>query len=115
MKAEILQLAADLTRKGEAFVMAVVVRREPASSAQLGNAAIITESGGCHGWLGGSCIQPTVVREATAALNDGSPRLISLSPDPAANPRPGITSFPMTCHSGGSVVAGGRADRSRRS
>jgi xanthine dehydrogenase accessory factor len=103
MRAEILQLAAELTRKGEAFVMAVVVRREPASSAQLGNAAIITEAGSCQGWLGGSCIQPTVVREAVAALKDGSPRLISLAPDPNADARPGVTTFPMTCHSGGSV------------
>ena len=103
MRAEILQLAADLARKGEPFVMAVVVRREPASSAQLGNTAIITEAGACHGWLGGSCIQPTVVREAAAALRDCSPRLISLSPDPDADRRPGVAAFPMTCHSGGSV------------
>ena len=52
--------------------MAVVVRREPASSAQVGNTALITEAGDFHGWLGGSCIQPTVVREAMAALGDGS-------------------------------------------
>ena len=32
--------------------MAVVVRREPASSAQVGNTALITEAGDCHGWLG---------------------------------------------------------------
>src|SRR5215510_2359233 len=103
MRSEILQLAAELARKGEAFVMAVVVRREPASSAQVGNTALITEAGDCHGWLGGSCIQSTVVREATASLRDASPRLISLSPDPGADRRAGITAFPMTCHSGGSV------------
>jgi xanthine dehydrogenase accessory factor len=103
MRAGILQLAADLTRKGEPFVMAVVVRREPASSAQVGNTALITEAGDFHGWLGGSCIQPTVVREARAALGDRLPRLISLSPDPGADRRPGVTAFPMTCHSGGSV------------
>ena len=103
MRAEILQLAADLTRKGEGFVMAVVVRREPASSAQVGNTALITETGACHGWLGGSCIQSTVVREALATFRNASPRLISLSPDPGADARPGVVSFPMTCHSGGSV------------
>ncbi len=103
MRAEILQLAAELTQKGEAFVMAVVVRREPASSAQVGNTALITEAGDYHGWLGGSCIQPTVVREAVAALKDSSPRLISLSPDPGADRRAGVATFPMTCHSGGSV------------
>lgn len=103
MRAEILQLAADLTRKGEGFVMAVVVRREPASSAQVGNTALITEAGTCHGWLGGSCIQSTVVREALATFRNASPKLISLSPDPGADNRPGVASFPMTCHSGGSV------------
>jgi xanthine dehydrogenase accessory factor len=103
MRAEVLQLAGDLARKQIPFVLAVVVRREPASSAQLGNTAVITESGECHGWLGGSCIQPTVVREAMAALGDAAPRLIALSPTPDADRRPGVTTFPMTCHSGGSV------------
>ena len=83
--------------------MAVVVRREPASSAQVGNAALITEAGARHGWLGGSCIQSTVVREALATFRNASPKLISLSPDPGADNRPGVVSFPMTCHSGGSV------------
>ncbi len=83
--------------------MAVVVRREPASSAQVGNASLITEAGECHGWLGGSCIQSTVIREALAALKGSAPRLISLSPNPDADGRAGVTTFPMTCHSGGSV------------
>ena len=103
MRADVLKLAADLARKGESFVMAIVVRREPASSAQIGNTALITEAGGWHGWLGGSCIQSTVVREALAALNATEPRLISLTPNPGAEHRPGVTAFPMTCHSGGSV------------
>jgi xanthine dehydrogenase accessory factor len=103
VNADLLQRATDLTRRGEAFVRAVVVRREPASSAQVGNTALVTESGEYHGWLGGSCIQSTVVREALAALRDAVPRLISLSPDPGADHRVGVTSFPMTCHSGGSV------------
>ncbi|HMF98713.1 MAG TPA: XdhC family protein [Vicinamibacterales bacterium] len=103
MRADMLQLAADLSRSGEAFVLAVVVRRESASSAQVGNTAVITEAGECHGWLGGSCIQSTVLREAAAALAAASPRLISLAPDPDGDRRAGIMSFPMTCHSGGSV------------
>ncbi|HEY7449528.1 MAG TPA: XdhC family protein [Vicinamibacterales bacterium] len=103
MRTDVLQLAADLARKGEAFVLAVVVRREPASSAQVGNTSLVTESGECHGWLGGSCIQSTVIREALAALKGSTPRLISLSPNPAGDHRAGVTTFPMTCHSGGSV------------
>lgn len=103
MRADLLQRAAELARNGDAFAVAIVVRREPASSAQVGNTALITETGTFHGWLGGSCMQPTVVAQASAAIRDGSPRLISLSPNPSADRRPGVTAFPMTCHSGGSV------------
>jgi xanthine dehydrogenase accessory factor len=90
-------------RREEPFALATVVRRQPASSAQSGDMALITAAGEFHGWLGGSCTQPTVVREALHALSDGLPRLIALSPDPGADHRPGIVVFPMTCHSGGSV------------
>lgn len=103
MRADLLQLAADLAARGEPFVFAVVVRREPASSAQPGNMALVTRSGAVHGWLGGSCIQPTVGREAQRALAEGRPRLISLSPDPSQDRRPGVVVHPMTCHSGGTV------------
>lgn len=103
MRAELLQMAADLAHREEPFVLAVVVRRRPASSSQAGDMALITASGAFHGWLGGSCTQPTVVREAKLALADGQPRLVVLSPDPEAERRPGIAVFPMTCHSGGTV------------
>jgi len=103
MRAELLQMAADLARRGEPFVLAVVVRRESYSSAHQGDMAVITADGGYHGWLGGNCTRPTVQREARRALADGQPRLVSLSPDPGKNARPGVTTLPMTCHSGGSV------------
>ena len=82
MRAELLQLAADLAKKGEPFVLAMVVRRESYSSAQQGDMAVITADGAYHGWLGGNCTQPTVKREALGALADGKPRLVSLSHAP---------------------------------
>ena len=100
---QLLQKAADLTRRDEPFVLAVVVSRRPASSAQPGNMALITAAGTFEGWLGGSCTQPTVVREAQRALADGQPRLLVLTPEPETERRPGVDVFPMTCHSGGSV------------
>jgi xanthine dehydrogenase accessory factor len=103
MHAELLRMASELAGREEPFVLAVVVRRQPASSAQAGDMALITAAGAFHGWLGGSCTQPIVVREARRALADGRPRLLALSPDPAAERRPGVAVFPMTCHSGGSV------------
>jgi xanthine dehydrogenase accessory factor len=103
MRADLLTLAAELAARGEPFVLAVVVRREPASSAQAGNMALVTRDGVLRGWLGGSCIQPTVEREAMEALAEGQPRLVSLSPDPGQDRRPGVVVHPMTCHSGGTV------------
>jgi xanthine dehydrogenase accessory factor len=103
MHAELLRMASEMAEREEPFVLAVVVRRQPASSAQAGDMALITAAGEFHGWLGGSCTQPTVVREARRALADGRPRLLALSPDPEAERRPGVAVFPMTCHSGGSV------------
>jgi len=103
MRSDLLTLAAELVRREEPFVLATVVRRQPASSAQQGDGALITAGGEFHGWLGGSCTQPTVVRQARAAIASGLPRLIALSPDPGADKRPGVLVFPMTCHSGGTV------------
>ncbi len=109
MRDELLQLTAELARRGEPFVTAVVVGRRPPSSAQVGDRAVITADGVFHGWLGGSCTRPTVIREARRALADGRPHRVTLSPDPEAERRvaesagPGVDVFPMTCHSGGTV------------
>jgi xanthine dehydrogenase accessory factor len=81
MRADLLQLAADLARRGEPFALSIVVRRQSATSAHLGDMALVTEDGAFHGWLGGSCTQPALLREAQKALADGAPRLVSLSPD----------------------------------
>jgi xanthine dehydrogenase accessory factor len=103
MRPDLLQLASDLARRGEAFVIAVVVARRPPISAQVGDAALVTRGGEFHGWVGGSCTRPTVIAEAKRALLDGHPRLVALGPDPDALARPGVLVFPMSCHSGGSV------------
>jgi xanthine dehydrogenase accessory factor len=103
MRADLLQMAADLARQEVPFVLAVVVRRLPASSSQAGDTALITAAGDFHGFLGGSCTQPTVIREAQRALAEGKPRLIALAPDPEEIRRAGLSVFPMTCNSGGTV------------
>jgi xanthine dehydrogenase accessory factor len=102
VRADLLLLASDLTRRRESFVSATVVRREAPSSAQVGDAALITRDGTVHGWLGGSCTHHTVVAEALRILAEGKPKLIAITADGA--PRAdGISVFPMTCRSGGSV------------
>ena len=103
MRTDTLRLASDLAQRGEPFALVSVVRREAPSSARVGDAALITQGGAFHGWLGGSCTQSTAVREALVALQDGVSRLVALSTDPEAETRPGVVALPMTCHGGGSV------------
>lgn len=96
--------AHELIQQGSAFATATVVRAERPTSGKPGDKAIITADGKMYGWIGGSCAQPTVVREAQRALVDGASRLIRLSPDPAAQtPRPGLQDVAMTCFSGGTL------------
>lgn len=99
---EILLRAARLAEAGAPFALATVVAREPPSSARPGARALIEADGTLHGWLGGSCIEPTVRREAAEALAEGEPRLVVFAPDGEAD-RPGAVVHPMTCHSGGTV------------
>jgi xanthine dehydrogenase accessory factor len=103
MRRDLLELASDLARRDEPFAIVTVVARKGPVSSQAGDVALVTRDGRLHGWVGGACTQPTAVAEVRRALADGRPRLVALDPDPEAPPRPGVTVFPMTCHSGGSV------------
>jgi xanthine dehydrogenase accessory factor len=103
MRADLLALASQLSARDEGFALVTVVRREPPSSARVGDAAIVTGTGTYHGWVGGGCTRSTVLREALRSIADGEPRLLSLSPDPAGERRAGLVALPMTCDSGGTV------------
>jgi xanthine dehydrogenase accessory factor len=96
--------AHELVQKGVPFVTAVVVRAEKPTSAKPGDKAIITADGVMHGWIGGSCAQPTVIKEALKALAEDESRLIRLSTEPEKQmPREGLLDLPMTCFSGGTL------------
>ena len=103
MRPDLLALAASLSARGERFALVTVVRREPPSSARVGDTALITHGGDYHGWAGGGCTRETVVREAQRAMADGEPRLLCISPEMNAKPRAGMLAVAMTCDSGGTV------------
>ncbi len=103
MRPDLLALAASLSAREERFAFATVVRREPPSSARVGDTALVTESGAYHGWAGGGCTRESIVRESLRAIADGEPRLLSLSPESSAAPRPGMRVLAMACESGGTV------------
>ena len=98
------QTAKDLESKGEGFVLATVIRAVAPTSAKPGDKAVVTEEGVVHGWVGGSCAEPTVRKEARLALADGACRIVQITPD-ATLPieREGLVVVPMTCYSGGEL------------
>src|SRR3954451_18809166 len=93
---------AALEADGSRFAVATVVAVRRPTSARPGARGIIHPDGTIEGWVGGSCAQPIVVREALRALADGQPRLLRLSKDaPAEGQRAdGVIELVMTCHSG---------------
>ena len=96
--------AQELLAQNMPFATALVVRAEKPTSGKPGDKALITADGTLYGWIGGSCSQPTVVREALKALKDGRSRFIRLSPDPESLvPRDGLIDYPLTCFSGGTL------------
>ena len=101
---EFFSKANELTQQGIPFATATVVRAEKPTSGKPGDKAIITIDGVMHGWIGGSCAQPTVIIEARRALFDDECRLIRLSIEPDKQTgRDGLTELPMTCFSGGTL------------
>ena len=105
MKPEVIALAADLSRSGEPFVLATVVWRRAPSSGKEGSTALITAGRRVHGWLGGACAEPTVIRESLKALEEGTPRLLFLGPpeELAARGRDGVVTVPIACQSEGAL------------
>jgi xanthine dehydrogenase accessory factor len=74
----VLVEAGRLSAAGEPFVLATVVGVERPSSARVGDRALVTADGELHGWVGGACTEPEVVRLALAALGEGDARRVRI-------------------------------------
>ena len=77
MSNALIDLAYQLAHTEEAFVLATVVWCERPTSAKPGAQAIIQANGQITGWIGGSCTQGVVLREAARLLRDGESRALS--------------------------------------
>jgi xanthine dehydrogenase accessory factor len=113
----VLEQAGELTRRGQAFALATVVWRQGPSSGQQGSRAIITDAGELHGWIGGACAEPAVIREAREVITEGVPRLLLLgSPEQFASTGrigstaegapavpEGVSVVPISCQSEGAL------------
>ena len=102
---EILALLRDYAAAGTPCVLATVVRCEAPTSARPGDKAIITADGRLRGWIGGSCSEPVVRREALRALDEGTARLVRIvgSEEVKQSRKAGELTIATTCPSGGSL------------
>jgi xanthine dehydrogenase accessory factor len=101
----LLLLLAENAASGRPCALATVVRTESPTSAHPGDKAVITDDGELHGWIGGSCSDALVRREALVAMNDGLPRLVRIRPDVEAleTRNGGELTVATTCPSGGTL------------
>lgn len=109
---DVLELVPSLKAKGEAFVLATVVRTVSATAAKAGAKAIIRGDGSIsEGWIGGGCARGAVLKAAREALADGQARLISVQPPDvlqergvsAGEEREGVRFAKNTCPSHGTM------------
>jgi xanthine dehydrogenase accessory factor len=105
MDAGVLAEAVRLTQARRPFTLATVVWRRAPSSGHVGSKGIVLDDGTVHGFVGGACAEPAVVREALAALGDGEPRLLFLGPPDAVRGPDvaGTRTVPMACESEGAL------------
>ena len=100
----ILAEAVELARRGEEFAMATVVWRQAPTSGQHSSRAIVTASGELHGWIGGACAEPVLIREALRAIEDREPRLLVLGTQEQIGHVPkGVTVIAVSCQSDGAL------------
>ena len=102
---EIFELLSEYEAAGTPCVLATVVRVEPPTSARPGDRAIITADGRLRGWIGGSCSEPVVRREALRSLAEGKPQLVHIvgGDEVKESRKGGELLISTTCPSGGSL------------
>ena len=81
LQSDVMEIVSSLKQRGEAFVLATVVRTVAVTAAKAGAKAVIKPDGSITGgWIGGGCARAAVLRAAQDVLADGQPRLISIQP-----------------------------------
>jgi xanthine dehydrogenase accessory factor len=70
---------AELLHQGRRFCIATVVKTVGHTSGKVGSKAIILDDGkGLYGWVGGGCVESTVLHEALKTIKEGRSRTIFL-------------------------------------
>lgn len=87
------------------YALVSVIRALTPASAHPGDKAVVTADGELHGWVGGGCAQPAVIRTVRQVLADGQAKLIRIAPSSEGRERDlgDVLEFGMGCHSGGTL------------
>jgi len=100
---ELIATLQRLQDEGTPCALVTVVRCERPTSARPGQKAVVTATGIVHGWIGGGCAQPAVMRTVAEALSDGRAQLIRVAPRENAGDVEGLRDFHSGCASGGTL------------
>ena len=102
---EWIHQAHHLQSTGQSFALVTVLRAQAPTSGKAGDKAVVTADGKIHGWIGGGCAQPAVIKTVRSALQDGQPRTIRITPSDESQERSlgDVLEFGMACHSGGTL------------
>ena len=102
---DVLELLREYAASGTPCALATVVRVEGPASARPGDKAVVTADGRLRGWIGGSCSEPVVRREALRALAEGTPQLVKIvaAEEVKQSRKRGELMVATTCPSGGSL------------
>jgi xanthine dehydrogenase accessory factor len=97
--------AAELTRSGEPFVQATVVRAQKPTSAHAGDTALVRSDGSIDGFIGGTCAEASVREYGLMTLSTNEPLLLRIVPGEVrpADPLEGAVTVANPCLSGGAV------------
>ena len=97
--------ASKLQAADQPFALVTVLRAQAPTSGKAGDKAVVTADGQIHGWIGGGCAQPAVIKTVRRALLDGQPRTIRIAPSEESAERDlgEVLEFGMACHSGGTL------------
>jgi xanthine dehydrogenase accessory factor len=100
----VTETAAELTRTGEPFVQATVVRAQKPTSAHAGDTALVRADGSIDGFVGGTCAEASVREYGLMTLSTNQPLLLRIVPGEVSGAgEEGAVTVANPCLSGGAV------------
>jgi len=88
----------------EPLALATVIQVQAPTSARPGDKALVSAAGIADGWVGGGCVQPSVVKAARTVLQSGRNCLLRVAPNGTWSEVDGVADFSSHCLGEGSLL-----------